>query len=211
VNLAAVHYHFGGKDELIQAVIVRRLGPLNQERLELLDGCEEAAAPEPAALEQVLESYLGPPLRLSLDPARGGDVFMRLLGRIHSEPGDLFKKIFCEQFSTVMSRYTSALLRVLPELPPEELYWRLHFLHGVMGQAMCGSAKLKLMSGGLCEASEAEELLQRVVPFLAAGMRAPLPELRSRHPEPESTKALDEDLAALPSSSDVPSQEVALS
>jgi AcrR family transcriptional regulator len=211
VNLAAVHYHFGGKDELIQAVIQRRLGPLLQERLDLLEAREAQAAPGVPRLERILEAFLGPPLRLSADPRGGGAVFMRLLGRIHAEPSELFKKIYCEQFSVVMSRYTAALQRVLPELPAEELYWRLHFLHGVMGHAMCGSAKLKILSGGLCEASDVETLLQRMVPFLAAGMRAPLPKLPSRCGEPGSSdEALDEVLVAVPGSSRVPSQEVSL-
>ena len=40
VNLAAVNYHFGSKDGLLEAVFVRRLGPLNDERLALLDEAE---------------------------------------------------------------------------------------------------------------------------------------------------------------------------
>lgn len=210
VNLAAVHYHFGGKEELIHAVIHRRLGPLHRERLELLDACEKAAAPDPPSVEGILEAFLGPPLRLSYDPKRGGDVFMRLLGRIHAEPSELFREIYCEQFSAVMSRTTAALQRVLPELPAEELYWRLDFLHGVLGHAMCGASKLKLLSGGLCEASDAEALLQRIVPFLAAGLRAPAPALQRRCSEPDSSRALDQELAALPAARSVPSQEVSL-
>jgi AcrR family transcriptional regulator len=36
VNLAAVHYHFGSKDGLIEAVFERRMEPLNEERMERL-------------------------------------------------------------------------------------------------------------------------------------------------------------------------------
>ena len=37
VNLAAVNYHFGSKDALLEAVMLRRLGPLNEIRQARLD------------------------------------------------------------------------------------------------------------------------------------------------------------------------------
>src|SRR5689334_14395914 len=36
VNLAAVNYHFGSKEELFQSVLTRRLDPMNHARLVLL-------------------------------------------------------------------------------------------------------------------------------------------------------------------------------
>ena len=50
VNLAAVNYHFGSKEELFQAVLTRRLDPMNQERVDLLDRFERDAAPAPRRL-----------------------------------------------------------------------------------------------------------------------------------------------------------------
>ena len=41
-NLAAVNYHFGSKEELFQAILTRRLDPMNQERVALLDTLEQA-------------------------------------------------------------------------------------------------------------------------------------------------------------------------
>ena len=64
---------------------------------------------------------------------------------------------------------------LVPELPAVELYWRIHFLHGVMGHGMCNPSRLELFSGGLCEVSDTEAILQRMVVFLAAGLRAPAP------------------------------------
>src|SRR6266849_7254792 len=43
VNLAAIHYHFHSKEALLDAVILRRLEPINRHRLEMLDTCERAA------------------------------------------------------------------------------------------------------------------------------------------------------------------------
>ena len=37
-NPAAVHYHFGGKDGLLEAVLDRVVEPITTRRLELLDG-----------------------------------------------------------------------------------------------------------------------------------------------------------------------------
>src|SRR5208282_530434 len=85
VNLAAVHYHFHSKEALLEAVILRRALPANQERLALLDRCEEEAGDGPPALEEIIEAFVAPTFRMALDPAAGGMVFMRLLGRLHAE------------------------------------------------------------------------------------------------------------------------------
>ena len=57
-NIAAVNYHFGSKDGLLQAVINRRMEPLNAERLRLLDLVESAAGDAPPTVEGVLHAFV---------------------------------------------------------------------------------------------------------------------------------------------------------
>src|SRR5512141_961059 len=70
VNAAAVHYHFGSKEELISAVFERRIAALTVERLKLLDACEAQSRGGRPQLEQLVEAFIGPALRLANDPAK---------------------------------------------------------------------------------------------------------------------------------------------
>ena len=70
VNLAAVNYHFRSKRALMRAVFARRLEPLNQKRLALLETCMAARANGPPDLERLVEALVAPPVRPPRPPNR---------------------------------------------------------------------------------------------------------------------------------------------
>src|SRR5690349_21071740 len=178
VNLAAVNYHFGSKEELFQSVLTRRLDPMNQERIELLERLERESGGKPISVERILSSMLIPALRLARDPKRGGKNFLRLLGRAYADPAPFIRRFLSEQYAVMIARFKAAFGRALPHLPKKELSWRLHFVRGALSFALAGTDALKLIA----ELSQGrpgndEMLLRRLAPFLVAGLKAPLPDL----------------------------------
>ena len=172
VNLAAVHYHFGSKDRLLEAVLARRLLPLNTERIRRLENYQKEAGRKKVRLENVIEAMVGPALRLSRDENEGGRIFMRLLGRLVLEPDARIQNLLTGQFETVLEKFMPSLTVALPHLSPKDFFWRLHFLVGSMAHTMADSERIRLISGGVCDPDDTEGTVQCLVTFLCGGLRA---------------------------------------
>jgi len=170
-NLAAIHYHFGSKEALTEEVFSRRLVPINHERLALLDEIEAEAGESAASPESILEAFLGPPLRRSVDPDYAD--FIRLMGRMYSEPSEALQELIGRQFEEIIRRFSAALARTLNHLPPAEVHWRFHFCVGSMVHTISDPARIQHVSGGLCDPSDVEATTARLISFLAAGLQAP--------------------------------------
>jgi len=175
VNLAAVNYHFGSKEELFQAVLTRRLDPMNQRRVALLDRFERESTP-PLSCERILVALFAPALELARDPELGGKNFLRLLGRAYADPAPFIRHFLSAQYTEMIARYKEAFHRALPHLPKQELTWRLHFVMGALSYTLAGTDALKLFSQMTAtdkERDNDELLIQRLAPFLLAGLKAP--------------------------------------
>ncbi len=190
VNLAAVNYHFGSKESLIEEVFRQRLGWLNEQCLKQLDFLESTAGELPLRPRQILEAFFGVAIRLAADKENGGNSFMRLLGRTYAAPTPFVRDFLAREYAGAVPRFKAALFKALPDVPRDEILWRFHFMLGAMSYATSGSAALNLL-GGL-EDSDPEALHARLMSFLLGGLRAPLPEVAPARPE----KKVDQRLIA---------------
>jgi AcrR family transcriptional regulator len=167
VNLAAVNYHFGSKDKLVEQVFRRRLDALNASRLAALSRIAGAAD---TTVEDVLEAYIRPALDLSHDGS--GSLFMRVLARAFAEHDDSLRQFLSANYGHVMRQFTAEFARLLPQLSKPELYWRIDLVTGALTHAMSGFGMIQRKSD-VSEHAHREQTAQHLIRFAAAGLNHP--------------------------------------
>jgi AcrR family transcriptional regulator len=173
VNLAALHYHFGSKEQLLTEIFTARAKPIAEERLRLLAAIELDDAP---SLERILEAFLRPALTIGSDHRFGGRAFVKLRARLATEPEAVSRKILANAFDESSGEFLVALGRALPEIPRADLEWRFHFMLGAMFYTMADAGRIQSLTDGRCDPGRVEDALSHIIPFLAAGFRsAPSP------------------------------------
>lgn len=172
VNSAAIHYHFGSKQELFVAVVTRRLEPVTAERLRRLDHLEQQADGASIPVESIFEALIEPALSTSLDPDHGV-IWVKLLARFRTEPGDQWADTNPLQ-QEVLSRFLAAFALALPHLPESELKYRFFFAIGAAINTAIDQQGWALLDHTLPSIYEdPPSVLKRLVLFAAAGMKAP--------------------------------------
>jgi AcrR family transcriptional regulator len=169
VNLAAVNYHFGSKQALLGEVFAIRANALVSERLKLLEALPRDRNGRPR-LEAAIEAFLRPSLEMSRQP--GGAHHMRLRARLAVERVGVTSTQYPIIFDESNNRFIDAIAEAMPDVPREEVYWGFHCLLALQNYTMANSGRIQHLSGGICDPTDVEATLQRLVPFIAQGFRA---------------------------------------
>ncbi len=167
VNIAAVNYHFGSKENLVNEVFRRRMDEMSAHRLAAL---RAAIQRQPCALEQVLAAFVEPALALAQD-RHGGGAFIRVIARAYAEKNDSLRRFLSDQYGHVLREFAKAIAGCVPELTKEELYWRLDFLSGALTYAMADFGMIK-RPGDVTEAKHQAHAARELIRFAAAGFRS---------------------------------------
>jgi AcrR family transcriptional regulator len=176
VNTAAIHYHFGSKEGLIEAVFGRWADKMNNERLEMLAEVERHCGDGPLGLEPVLRAFLFPVIRRHVGGTRRTRGIPQLMAHAFTEPDPFLKKVIHDTFDKIFTQFENAIARALPGLNREEIVWRIHMMVGTMVFTVL-LPKVHHQKKMKFEWSDDPDLVtDRLVRFVAAGMREPMPE-----------------------------------
>lgn len=169
-NAAAIHYHFGSKENLLLELLARRLPHVWARRLAMLEACVESPG-RPPMLEQILEAFLRPVLEWT--SGDGAPYGRQMYAKISLQRGPLQKRIYVEDYSSADARFVEALQRVFPDMPREVLYWRYSFVVSSLIYVTASVGRVEFLSGGRYDPADAGRATAELVTLLAAGFRAP--------------------------------------
>ena len=170
VNLASVNYHFGSKDALLFEIFRRRTSELNRDRARMLHEAADRHGGKPPVRE-ILRAFFEPPMRWS-SPGNDRRISVQFIIRARSEGTEAMREVLRTDVSH-LRRFSDALMAARPDLPPEEVYWRLHFVLGLThNNRFVEFDRLHTLSDGLTRESDTEALLRRMLDFAEAGFLA---------------------------------------
>lgn len=171
VNLAAVNYHFGSKESLLQEVFERHIFPLNKKRRQRLEAVREDARThkrKPQA-RAILSAFIKPTLQLR-DAGPSARNFLSLVGRSLSDPDDTPGHVFFTNMQPIIALLFEMLCEALPDCQPSQIYWRLRFSLSAMGQILIGSDYAQALFPNIDANLSTQQLEDLLLDFIVHGM-----------------------------------------
>ncbi|MFC3194704.1 TetR/AcrR family transcriptional regulator [Marinicella sediminis] len=171
VDPALASYHFGKKQDIFNAVMLRRAEILNRERIQMLDDCIRRAKPNPAPLHEIIDAFTHALLNRSNKGGEGWKSYFAIIAQINNHP-ELGGVIMTQYFDPLAKKFIAAIQATMPGSQAEDLYWCYHFLSGALTLTFSGTERISNLSGGLCHAKNLDAVHERLVPFITAGFEA---------------------------------------
>lgn len=173
-NPAAISYYFGAKEQLIQQSIRRVIAPLNLLRLSTLAGVRKKATGGQVGLEDVIRAMVEPTVRACISGSGSERHYARILVLSFALRQPYVDEVMNEQTDEVAQRFVEVLAEAMPGSNAADLYWGYDFMIGSMLHILLDSSRnhrLRRVSGGLCDTSDADELIKHLVTFIVGGFR----------------------------------------
>ncbi|NBB51314.1 TetR family transcriptional regulator [Rhizobium sp. CRIBSB] len=170
VDTALVHYYFGAKRALFDAVFLRRAEVWNNDRVDAINRYA-AEHGDAMTLEGLLEAFLRPPFQWSLKGGPGWKHYSALVAQTNANP-TFGGETMARYFDPAIRRLIALIRQTLPDAAEVDLYWAYHNLSGALTLTLGETGRLDRLSGGICRSGDLESACDYMVRFAAAGFRA---------------------------------------
>lgn len=168
-NVAAVNYHFGGKEHLYQATFRRHLGELKNTYIAAVDKVMSQPQ-ENVTLENLLRSFSGAMVELLIGKNKS-QRFITLMTREMLDPHLPANLFYEEMMLPVQIVMHNALKKVCPQITDKQAMLAMLSLVGQLIHAVRFTEFAE--RGGIRDISfDIQELVEHTVNFSAAGIRA---------------------------------------
>jgi AcrR family transcriptional regulator len=162
VQLALLSYYFRSKLGLYRAVFERRITPISERRLEILNRVMRRVEPPPS-IEEVFDALARPWVELRDHP--GGQHYSRLIAREAGDPRESSRGIVKEFLDPIAREFLDAMERALPGRPRAEVHWAYYFFIGALLLALANPGRMRRLSGDLCHVEDSQALISAIVGF----------------------------------------------
>jgi AcrR family transcriptional regulator len=169
VTQALISYYFGTKHGLFEATFLRRGVPITEQRMANLEALK--ASGRRIRLRDLVQAFLSPVLALRSTPE--GRSFLRLQARLHTEPPSVSYELRTRVYDVSTRNYVEALKSALPELPEQDVYWRMTLMVGAYLYAFSDTHRLQVAAPSLVDLDDTEAILDQVTAFVVGGLQAP--------------------------------------
>ncbi len=177
-HLASINYHFGSKEKLLKEVLERRLIPINQDRLKMLDDILKQAEKEgrPPMITEVVQAFASPLFKraeTSDSIVTFANIVQISLAQHDSTVGVMFMGIM----KPIIVAFIKALALALPGHDNKQLHLKLHFmvgsmLHGMRLISLAKNPAYKDLHAGISDQINSTEMMEHMYKYIVAGLEA---------------------------------------
>lgn len=174
-NLAAVSYHFGGKENLAVEVfrrVARRSADYRMAALDAIIARAAEAGCEPRIRDIVavfVDAYVG------MDEPREGILLSQFVLKHRGAPNAWTNAVVRDELDKMAQRFIALLRQVAPHLSLEEVHWRYHMMVGSIVLTLSDRGptnRINRISEGLCSTDETAQMRDALIRFLTSGFSA---------------------------------------
>ena len=175
VNVAAVHYHFGGTDAVAEAVFNELSVRVNTRRttgLQAIMATAKAKRRKPDVAEIVavfIDPYLG------TEAATEGQLLAQLILKHRLSPSPMTEQVIKKHFDPMAKLFVAALSEAVPEVPLSQMYLRYTLMVSTVVLAVTDRGRinrLRRLSNGEADTSNIAAMRMAVLDYIVGGIRA---------------------------------------